>query len=399
MVDTVLKFITDLLNSYGMSARSIVLIAWTAFVGLSLGSITFKGIRLGIAGCIFSGLIWPNLGFTVDIELLNAVKDASLILFIYMIGLWVGPDFFSAFKKEGLKLNLLSLAIVTLGSVMAILLSHITQIPLSTAMGILAGAVTNTPALAATEQLAANNPDVGVAYSVTYPCGVLGPILMILFFKYLARKDLPGIIAKSSPVRSIASLATDRTGARTKNNPDRQAQMIFLGILLGIMVGLCPLKFPGMPVNFKLGIAAGPLLIALFLGRRPNGMWQVSPRNNLILREIGIVLFLSCIGLKSGLSFRMAFANGAGILWVFYGIILTMVPIALVSLLAWKFSKLNFFQISGVVAGSMTGPAALAYLNTVGHVAAGAQSYVAVYPLTMILRVLLAQIIILLGNL
>ncbi|MBP5297078.1 MAG: hypothetical protein J6Y94_07080 [Bacteriovoracaceae bacterium] len=396
MIDTILKFITDLLNSYGMSARSIVLIAWTAFVGLSIGLITFKGIRLGIAGCIFSGLLWPNLGFTVDIELLNFVKDASLILFIYMIGLWVGPDFFSAFKKEGLRLNLLALAIVVLGSILAIILTHLTKIPLTTSMGILAGAVTNTPALAAAEQLAANNPDVGVAYSVTYPCGVLGPILMILFLKYLARKDLPRMIASASPVRSIVA---DRTGLKTKNNPDRQAQMIFLGLLLGVLVGLCPLKFPGMPVSFKLGIAAGPLLIAIFLGRRPDGMWQVSPRNNLILREIGIVLFLSCIGLKSGLSFRLAFANGAGIQWVLYGLILTMVPLIIVSLLAWKFSGFNFFQISGVVAGSMTGPAALSYLNTVGHVAAGEKSYVAVYPLTMILRVLLAQIIILLGNL
>jgi len=394
-METVLHFITDLLNSFGESARSILLIAWTAFVGLSIGSITIKGIRLGIAGCIFSGLIWPNLGLTVDIEFLDFVKDASLILFIYMIGLWVGPNFFQAFKKEGLHLNLLSLAVVILGSLVAVAIAKITALPLSTAMGILAGAVVNTPALAAAEQLAANNPDVGVAYAVTYPCGVLGPIFVILILKHFCQKKLASSSLSTSPVRDLVDL----TGAKTRNNPDRQAQMIFLGLLLGIILGLCPIKFPGMPVAFKLGLAAGPLLIALFLGRRPNGLWQVSPRNNLILREIGIVLFLSCVGLKSGVSFRNAFANGAGALWLFYGLLVTMIPISLVACLAFKFSKLNFFQISGMVAGSMTDPAALAYLNKIGNVAGSAASYVAVYPLTMILRVLVVQIILLLGHL
>lgn len=568
------------------TATEIFVIGLTALLGVLLGRIEIHRIKLGIAGVLFSGLLLGHLGAHVGPGVLHLVRDLGLILFVYAVGVEVGPRFFNAFKSDGLKMNLMASAIVFMGFGIAVAIFYIFQVPLDALTGIMCGAVTNTPGLGAAQQaLAGQQYDttnivagatnalagvtnsaclvggkqglaglstnvMGMGYAVAYPFGVVGIILTMLLLRMMFRVKLdveaneyskqlhsnrnklesvrinvsnPNLFAKTlsyirktiddeliisrierngtcmvasdddklfkgdiihgvSSAESISNLDlkigavevvqknqvsgdlalfhvlvtnrkyTGRTisdiglhrrydanitriirgGMEILPTPDATVELgdsvrivgkrdsmddirkelgnsvkelaipntipIFIGIFLGIVIGSIPISIPGLPAPAKLGLAGGPLLVAILLGfkaRIGQMDFYMTPGANMMLRELGIVLFLSCVGLSAGGGFVKTFSEG-GYKWMLYGAAITFIPIMTVSFVA-RLLKWNYLKICGIVAGSMTDPPALEYANSLAPVQAQSTAYATVYPLTMFLRVLLAQILILIS--
>ncbi len=536
------------------TATAVLLISLTAFCGVLLGKLEVYRIKLGIAGVLFAGLLFAHWGARVDLHILHFVREFGLILFVYAIGIDVGPRFMSAFRSDGLKLNLLAAAIVIGGFVIAWAFHIYGGIPTPVITGIMSGAVTNTPGLGAAQQLlaeyggASDASVAGMGYALAYPFGILGIILtMILvrfFFRiridkevdeynlqinnnqkklqsvtlivsnpnligheiayirkvidnelvisriqrgdeqFIPRDDmllvdgdiLYGVSAvdhldnlglKIGPTkinrkrrisgdlamfhvlvtsRKVAGRTIEQIGIGrryeanitrifragmeilpTKNTTVElgdtvrvvgkrdlledvrkelgnsvkelvhpNALPIFLGIFLGVLLGSIPLSIPGLPIPAKLGMAGGPLLVAILLGYKGRVGpcdFYMSPGANIMLRELGIILFLACVGLSSGAQFVETFNNG-GYLWMLYGAAITFVPILVVAVTA-RLMRINYLKICGVVAGAMTDPPALDFANSFAPVHAQATAYATVYPLTMFLRILFAQILVL----
>jgi putative transport protein len=537
-------------------ASTVIYLSLAALLGLSLGKIEIKKIKLGVAGVLFSGLLIAHLGAPVDEHVLHFVRDFGLILFVYSIGIDMGPRFFSSFRKDGITLNLLAVGIVLGGFIMAYLIYCFTDLSPAAVAGILCGAVTNTPSLGAAQQvlteqggaLASAATETGMAYALAYPFGIIGIIftmlLIRLFFKIKIEKEVneynetlggsetklqsvkitvtnPNLFGKNiafikhimdrelavsrifrngeyilasdeeviqsgdvihgvsaenmmenlqykignvviadksvieGPFAAINVLVTKsniagktieqvgiyrrypanitrilRNGIKilpTLNTTlelgdtvkivgkkeilkDARKELgdslkelakpniisIFLGIFLGIMIGSIPIFIPGLPAPAKLGLAGGPLLIAILLGykgRIKTLSFYMTPGANLFMKEIGIILFLSCVGLLSGGKFVETILHG-GWRWMLYGILITFVPIMLAGITG-RILKFNYLKICGCIAGSMTDPPALEFANGIAPVQAQSTAYATVYPLTMFLRVLLAQIFVL----
>jgi putative transport protein len=536
---------------------TILYLCLAAFSGILIGKIGYKGITLGLAGVLFSGIVIAHLGAPVDEHTLHFVRDFGLILFVYSIGMNMGPRFFSSFKKDGLTLNLLAIGIVVLGFGIAYIIYAVADLSPAVVIGILSGAVTNTPSLGAAQQAlteqgvaAGTVSETGMAYAIAYPFGILGIILTILlirvFFKiktddevknyndtlsdnmtklqsvevevinsnlfgktidYLihvmdkelavsrimrngesivaadeeiiregdiicgvsAQKMLENLAFKigkvhivevpkeiSGPHAMINVLMTNkklagktieqvgiyrrypanitrifRSGMKILPNLHTTLELgdtlrivgkkevmdevrkelgdsvnelakpnlisIFIGIFVGVILGSIPIFIPGLPAPAKLGLAGGPLLISILLGykgRIKNLNFYMTPGVNFFMREMGILLFLSCVGLLSGGGFIKAIADG-GWMWAIYGMAITFIPIMIVGIIA-RIMKLNYLKISGLLAGSMTDPPALEFANGIAPVQAQSTAYAMVYPITMFLRVLLAQIFVLL---
>lgn len=552
-----MDFITDLFIGSGMSSI-LVYLCLTATVGVAVGKIEIKGVRLGISGVLFAGLIFAHLKAAggspqLDGETLHFVKEFGLILFIYAIGVDVGPRFFSSFRSEGLSMNILAMSIVLLGFAIALGLHFFGGLSPAVSTGVLCGAVTNTPGLGAAQQALAGNPEeiatAGMAYAVAYPFGVIGLILaMVLirlifkikteketdnyvnqlsagsvkqlesvtitltnpnlfgkeieYLKELVDKELAisrifregqfiapmdkeilikgdiiyGVSAshlidnlnlKIGPVeignkreitgalamfnvlvtnRKIAGKTIEQIGIyrRYEANITRifRAGMeilptlnttlelgdtvrivgkrallpeirneignsvkelsipntipIFLGIFLGVVLGSLPIAIPGLPAPAKLGLAGGPLIVAILLGykgRIGKLDFYMTPGANSMLRELGITLFLACVGLSSGTNFANTVNNG-GLMWMLYGALITFVPVMIVAIIA-RLMKFNYLKICGIISGAMTDPPALEYANSIAPTQAQSTSYATVYPLTMFMRILTAQILIL----
>lgn len=534
-------------------AHSILMIALVITAGIMLGKVKIKGISLGITWILFAGIACSHFGMRVDGEVLHLFKEFGLILFVYSIGLQVGPGFFSSFKKGGVQLNLLAAGIVLTGVAVTLIIYLLTDVPIATMVGIMSGAVTNTPGLGAAQQAnmdltGIDNPDIATGYAVAYPLGVVGIILTIVLLKAIFRIDmnreeaatstgdntestarqlslhvtnpaLDGrkiseihdliqrnyvisrlrekdgtvkmvnadtqlhlgddilVITSQSAVPAITAFIGEETQLEWKQlntqfisrrilvtksevngktlsqlrlrsfgvsitrvnragidlvaSPGLSLQIgdrltvvgtataiaevekilgnslkrlnhpnlvpIFLGIFLGVIVGSIPFAFPGIPQPVKLGLAGGPLIVAILVSRfgpKYKLVTYTTMSANLMLREVGIALFLACVGLGAGESFVGTVVNG-GYLWIGYGILITIVPILLVGVIGRRFMKLNYFSLSGLIAGSMTDPPALAYANDMAGNDIPAVSYATVYPLTMFLRVLCAQLMIL----
>ena len=538
----------------GGTATAILYISLTAFVGVLIGKIEVKKIKLGIAGVLFSGLLIAHLGAVVEPHTLHFMREFGLILFVYAIGIDVGPRFVSSFRNDGFKLNMLATTVVVLGFIVAYAFYVFGGASPSVITGIMSGAVTNTPGLGAAQQALteAGKPDeatvLGMGYAVAYPFGILGIILtMILvrrFFRIKVSKEVddyneqlnnnrrklesveisitnPNIIGKeigyikkivdkelvvsrierngnfivaaekeilvkddilygvsavnlidnlrmkmgdvkigdkrniSGDLAMFHVLMTNRKFAgktieqigiyrRYEANitrifragieilptvdttvelgdtvrvvgkrdllPDIRQELgnsikelahpnvipIFVGIFLGIILGSIPFFIPGLPAPAKLGMAGGPLLIAILLGHKGRiGKFDfyMTPGANMMIKELGIILFLSCVGLSSGGKFVQTLRSG-GFLWVLYGAAITFIPIFIVAIIA-RLMKMNYLKICGIVSGAMTDPPALEFANSIAPVQAQSTAYATVYPLTMFLRILLAQTLIL----
>lgn len=541
-------------------ALTVSVLALVAVVGLWIGNIKIRGVGFGIGGVLFGGIFVGHfadqLGLTLSAEMLHFIQEFGLILFVYTIGIQVGPGFFASLRVSGLRLNLFALGIVVMGGLVTAILHKIFDIPLPVVLGIFSGAVTNTPALGAGQQILRDlgiAPGVvdqmGMSYAMAYPFGICGILLTMWLVRVLFRINVddeakkhestitnghmliktinirvenpnlnhmaiqdvpilnnvniicsrlkrdemlmvpsPGTVIQLGDLlhlvgqpgdlhsaqlvigqevdTSLSTRGTDmrvervvvtneqvlgkkirdlqvkerydvvisrlnRTGVELVASPDaslqfgdilnlvgrpssidavadmvgnaqqklQQVQMlpVFIGIGLGVLLGSIPLYVPGFPVALKLGLAGGPLIMALILGRIGcigKLYWFMPPSANLALRELGIVLFLSVVGLKSGGDFIHTLTQGEGISWIGYGIIITAVPLLTVGILARIFAKMNYLTLCGMLAGSMTDPPALAFANNL-HATSGAAalSYATVYPLVMFLRIITPQLL------
>ncbi|MDD2243696.1 MAG: putative transporter [Dysgonamonadaceae bacterium] len=555
-----MDWFSELLFGTGI-AHSILILALVISIGLLLGKIKVFGISLGTTWILFVGIFLSHFGLVIDDHVLHFIKEFGLILFIYSIGMQVGPSFFSSFKHGGLTLNLLATGVVLLGVLTTYVIHLVSGVPLPTMVGILSGAVTNTPGLGAAQQTFADmtgttDNTIATGYAIAYPLGVVGIILSIVLFKYIFRIDLnkeqkeieendkskfteakmfslqlknPAIFGKSIQtikgyidvsfvisrilhgdskelevpqndsilhendkllvVSNLSNIDTieafigqkldmsrsdwdkldsmlvsrrisitkaeingksigqlklrsvfgvnitrvNRAGVDLVATSQLQLQMgdrvtvvgsedsianverylgnqmkrlrepnlisIFIGIAIGVLFGSIPFMIPGIPQPVKLGLAGGPLIIAILISRFGSKFKLITYTTmsaNLMLREIGISLFLACVGLGAGADFVETIVAG-GYKWIGYGVLITVIPLLIIGTIGRKVCKLNYFTLMGLISGSMTDPPALAFSNSTAGNDVPAVSYATVYPLTMFLRVISAQIIILLA--
>ena len=545
--------LTDLLKPHSV-ALTVFLVSVAAVLGLGLGSLRFKGLHLGIGGVLFAGLGVGQFvkGDQLNPEVMEFAREFGLILFVYTIGVQVGPGFLASLRRDGLPLNLMAAAVVLLGAGLTVLACKAGGVDMRSAVGIFSGATTNTPSLAAAQQAvrdtkgAAGTGGTVAGYAIAYPFGVIGIILVMVVFRAAFRvsltaeagqlqarsdgerpplatmtlevtnanlhgravrrvpsyddgdvvisrvmregrlavatpktvlrqgdvllavgprealDDLRVVVGRESPVdlRSVPSRITTRRvlvtrgdvlgktldeldlagrlgvtvtrirrnevelspgpgvrlnfgdtvlavgeeaaiakaaailGDSTKSLNHPQIIPIFVGLALGVVLGSIPIRFPGMPAPVKLGLAGGPLIAAIVLSRLGHFgplVWHMPGSANFVLREVGIVLFLACVGIKSGGEFFQTLLHGPGLQWMAWGALITAVPLLVVGLFARVVLRLNYMSLCGLLAGSMTDPPALAFAGTVTGSDAPGVSYAAVYPLVMLLRVVVAQ--------
>lgn len=476
----------------GGIAHSIIILAIVIALGKLLGKSKVFGISLGVTWVLFTGILFSHYGMTLDRNLLHFMKEFGLILFVYSIGLQVGPGFFSSFRSGGLKLNLMAVFICLAGAGTAIAIHCLTKIPATTITGVMSGAVTNTPGLGAAQTAYAGSfgkeaPDIALGYAVAYPLGVIGEILTFILIKSLFyRKGNPSVVHATETVKNDADPNFEkeaqkiiiskhieaaetkfisrrfiiskrrlngievgklnfeevlgasvtmirRAGLEFKATPEFRLQYgdlvtvvgtkesvagvekilgnslkrldepnlipIFIGIALGVMLGSIPISFPGIPQSLKLGLAGGPLIVSILLshfGPKLKVITYTTASANLMLREIGICIFLACVGLEAGDGFIDTIVNKGGIIWVLYGAIITVVPLLLAGITGRYAMKLDYLTLIGVLSGASTNPPALAFAGEQDKNSdAAAVSYATVYPLAMFLRVLIAQLMIL----
>ena len=382
---------------------TILYLALSIFVGLLLGKIKIAKISLGITWVLFVGIALSACGVALNAEMLHVIKEFGLILFVVAVGLQVGPGFFRSFKKGGLAMNLMALVNVALGVLITIIVSNVAHQDLADMAGVYTGAITNTPGLSAAQQAVV---DMGVdggaerlaaGYAVAYPLAVVGMIVSCLLLKAFCRIDL-----KKEPfVETALEPVTEKQATPVSQRHKVNLIPIFVIIALGIIVGSIPIPV-GMKAPIKLGLAGGPLVVAVFgswLGVKKgwftteytdsHGVWM--------LREVGIALFLAGVGLSAGGQFVATVQEHY--MWVVYGIIITMVPPVLVTLFGRLVLKLNYYTLMGFIGGSHTDPPTLAFANTMAPEGCKLPNmgYATVYPLTMFLRIFTAQLLVLLA--
>lgn len=468
----------------GGIAHSIVILAIVIALGKMLAKIKVAGVSFGVTWVLFIGILFSHFGMTLDADLLRFMKDFGLILFVYSIGIQVGPGFFASLRSGGLGLNLLALFTVFCGAGITVVLHYITDEPITTMTGIMSGAVTNTPGLGAAQQAyadahGASAPEIALGYAVAYPLGVIGAILSFVFIKAaLYRKPIERPVKNEAKKLDISDISTElssvapedrktfisrriliskpklngmvighldfehvlgatitrirRAGLELKPSPDFMLQYgdevtvvgskqsvaavekvlgnsrkrlnepnlvpIFIGIALGCILGSIPIRFPGIPQAIKLGLAGGPLIVSLLLsnfGPKFKLVTYATASANLMLREIGISIFLACVGLEAGSGFVETIVNG-GYVWIGYGAAITVIPMLLGGLAGRFIMKLDYNTLIGLLSGANTNPPALAYATEQDKDSENAAiGYATVYPLTMFFRVLLAQMMIL----
>ena len=472
-------------------ALSIIILSTVIALGKILGKCKIFGISLGVTWILFVGILFSHFGYVLDGELLHFTKELGLILFVYSIGMQVGPSFFSNFRAGGVKLNLLACLYIILGVLTTWSLIKITGIGAPTMVGVMSGAVTNTPGLGAAQQAfsdATGGDPSGIAlgYAVAYPLGVVGWILTFIALKPIFSKPLNGFTpAQQSETQTENSVATTaiegkgkliqkkiiiskskingmtlgklnfekylgahvlkirRAGIELNATPDTVLQLgdmltvvgteeaiaglnkilgnslkkldepnlisIFAGIALGCLLGSIPFHIPGIPQPIKLGLAGGPLIVSILIshfGPRLHLVTYTTTSANLMIREIGISLFLACVGLQAGTGFVDTIVNKGGLIWILYGAIITIVPLLICALIGRFAMKVPLTTLMGVLAGGSTNPPALAFSNDTEKTMlkednqetkadAAAVGYATVYPLSMFLRVIAAQLMIL----
>ena len=542
----------------GGVAHSVMILSLVIALGLCLGKLRVKGVSLGLAWILFIGLIFGHFSLNLDEHLLHFLKEFGLILFVYSIGLEVGPGFFASFKNGGKSLNLLSMIVVALSIITTLVIFLCSGTSITSMAGILSGAVTNTPGLGAAQQAFSDlrhidAPSIAAGYAIAYPMGVLGVILSFIILRfalridkqkeedeakrgkghleamtlntfavkvsnqmvfkdtvkqirYLLKRDFmvskiirnngerqdevvngqtvieegdilqivahptveepiiallgekvdvkdeefsselinrrilitkPGINGKSISQLQIRSnlganiTRVNRNGVDLIATPDLKLQLgdrvtvggkelaiahtekvlgnqmkrlnypnlipIFLGIMLGCIVANIPFFIPGINENLRVGLTGGPLVVAIligYFGPKYNLVTYNTISANLMLREIGICIFLACVGLGTGEQFIQTVASESGLTWILYGIAITMIPIILGGIIGKLVFHINYYTLLGVLAGTNTNPSALAYVREQTSADAPTVGYANVYPFAMFLRIVTIQIII-----
>ena len=555
-----MNWFNDLITGTSI-AHSVLVLSGVTALGVLLSRIKICGVSLGVTWILFVGIIAGHFGLTVEHNVLHFIKEFGLILFVYSVGLQVGPGFFSSFKKGGLTLNAVAVMIVLMSVLLAYTIHLVTGTSLVTMVGVLCGAVTNTPGLGAAQQTyleatGAAEPSIAMGYAVAYPLGVVGIVMSIVVIKGLFRMNMDKELEKATgssadttkmatkysvgiknaaifgktieelhsfidkdfvvsrlcrengkveipasttkllegdkllvisveankesivaffgelldmtsdewmemyshmatrkivvtkhkvngktlgelKVRSVFGVnvtRVNRAGVDLVAAPDLELQIgdrvlavgddqkldsfakmlgnsakqlrepnllaIFLGIAVGVVFGSIPFMLPGMPQPVKMGLAGGPLIIAILISRfgyKFNIVTYTTLSANMMLREVGISLFLAAVGIASGEGFVDTVVNKGGFAWIGYGVIITLVPMLAGAAIGRFVFKFNYFQLMGLISGSGTNPSGLAYSNSVSPINQQAVSYATVYPLVMFLRVLTPQILILMA--
>lgn len=537
------------------AVQTIVVLALVIATGLALGKIHFRGISLGIAFVFFMGIVAGNFNLSIDAQMMSFAETFGLSLFVYTLGLHVGPNFFGQMRHEGIELNLWSFAVILLGTVMALLLTLVTPVRIPEMIGILCGATTNTPALGAAQQALQNagvsSSGAALGCAVTYPLGVVGVILAMIFIKkffvrpadleprqngdddktYVAQFVVVNPALDGKTVRDISDMThrhfimsriwrasevivpradtvlqtgdnvlvvttrdevaameilfgervqkdwnkdqidwnsidstvesriivVTRTGLNGRklgrlhmreaygvnvsrvvrgdikllatddlrlqygdsvtvvgktsdidhaetflgnavnalNEPNLGS--IFLGLLFGLALGMIPFNLPGMSAPVKLGIAGGPIIMGILIGAmgpKAHVISYTTRSASLMLRKIGLSLYLACLGLQAGSEFLSTIVRPEGVLWVALGFALTVVPLVIIGVIAVRTRHFDFGSLCGILCGSMANPMALSYANDTLKGDSASVSYTSVYPLGMFIRVVIAQIII-----
>ena len=382
----------------GGVAHILIIISIVIALGRILGKTKICGISFGATWVLFVGILFGHYGLTIDHELIHFLKEFGLVLFVYSIGLQVGPGFFSSFRSGRLALNGLAASVVAAGVIMTLGIHFLFDVPATTATGIMSGAVTNTPGLGAAQQAYFDTTgmtatDMAQGYAVAYPLGVIGCILSFVLIRMM--------LYRISGVHSnIASHNKVETKGSFQNNPDQPNLIpIFIGIALGCILGSIPITFPGIPQPVKLGLAGGPLIVSILIshfGPRFHVITYTTPSANLMIREIGISLFLACVGLEAGDGFVDTLIHGDGMKWILYGALITVIPVLTGGFIGRYVLKLDYSTLTGVLSGACTNPPALAYASEQdGGSDKTGVAYATVYPLSMFLRVLAAQLMVL----
>lgn len=534
--------------------QAVIVVTMISAIGLALGKISIYGVSLGVTFVFFAGIAAGHFGLSIDPQMLNYAESFGLIIFVYALGLQVGPGFFGSFRKGGMTLNLLALAVILTGTAMTLIFHILTGVSLPDMVGILSGAVTNTPALGAAQQtlkqmnIDAGDPALGCA--VTYPLGVVGVILAVIVLRkmfprraaetivaedkgkhtFIAEFEVcnPGIFGKN--LKEVARLASHRfvvsrlwrngkvtiptsdsvlnegdhllvitteaeeealrilfgeeekidwnskdidwnaidsqlisqrivvtrpeingkklgslrlrnsyginitriyrAGVQLLATPELILQMgdkltivgeaaaisevekvlgnriislkepnliaVFIGIVLGLALGAIPISFPGVSFPVKLGLAGGPIIVGILMGAfgpRVHMVTYTTRSANLMLRGLGLSMYLACLGLDAGVHFFETVFRPEGLLWIALGFAITFFPVIFVAIAALKLMKIDFGSLAGMLCGSMANPMALNYVNATVEGDNPAVSYATVYPLSMFIRVILAQLI------
>ena len=559
-----MDWIKSLLFDTESIAHLLLLYSFVIAVGVMLGKVKFRGISFGVAFILFTGIVVAHFGFTGNVKTISFIQDFGLILFVYSLGLQVGPSFFSSFLKGGIKMNRLAVLMIVLNIVVAIgtyflLFDRSNPDSFPMLVGVLSGAVTNTPGLGAAEEALRQMGNTGVeianGYACAYPLAVLGVIMVPMIVKAICRikddkeneelENMKKEDTSTKPMRQYLAMTNERLDGKTilelrrlinreficsrlmhqgqvitphretvvnlgdqlcvvSSEDDAEAistllgslvdvewdkakgseplvsrrivvtkeklngktlgelhlgsiydvtitrvvrsgtelfasaslilqvgdrltvvgkessvsavaqrvgnelkrldapniATIFIGIMVGVLFGSIPFSIPGIPTPMKLGLAGGPLIVAILISRFGYKLGLVTYTKasaNMMLREVGIALFLASVGIKSGATFFETVTSGDGLIYMLGGLLITVIPVFIVALLARKRYKMNYYSIIGLVAGASTNPPALAFANSqTGH-DAPAVAYSTVYPLTMFLRILTAQLMVLVG--
>jgi putative transport protein len=539
-------------------AQAVIIYSLVMAAGIAIGKIKILGISFGVTWVLFIGLLVSAPGITINKETENFVKEFGLVIFVYAIGLQVGPGFFASLKKSAIGNNSLAASVVALGVIITILFFYTTHTAMPVMAGVMSGAVTNTPGLAAAQAAVKDlhvsgtgTSTITLAYAVAYPFAVMGIILSLVLLKKILRINIEdqrelhrklGFLQSNrplsihirlenkqligQPIRKIFELLnepviisrmwhkekvitptpdlilsendvmqfvaprqlmekvkllvgsvsdmnlrneptsnlvsrqivvtrkeithkrlgdipqiqhetltltrikragiemvahgniflqlgdtitivgteesvghfTDAVGNSLKRLEAPDLGPIFIGIVLGVILGSIPFYIPGIPIPVKIGMAGGPLIVALLLSRFGNYIYMnnyTTNSANLMIRELGIALFLASVGLGSGNNLAMAFSNGQGYRWILMGITITMLPLLIIGLVASRFFRKTYFEICGLLAGACTDPPALSFALKMAGNDIPSSTYATVYPLTMILRILAAQLLIL----
>ena len=543
----------------GGVAHSVLILALVVALGVMLGKLKVAGVSLGVTGILFVGIGFSYFGMNVDEHLMHFLKEFGLILFVYSIGLQVGPGFFSSFRKGGVTLNKLAVLVVALGVATTVALYYITGLSMTTMVGVMSGAVTNTPGLGAAQQAfsdmhaGADAPDIATGYAVAYPLGVVGVILAVVFLRKLFVRpcDMPGPDAEhrknvfiasyrlTNPAvfgKSVHEIATQshhhfvisrlwrdgrvsiptsdktlqendlilvittpgeadalrlifgeqetkdwntenidwnsvdsqlisqrilvtrpeingkklsqlrlrntyginisrvyRSGVQLLATPDLRLQLgdrltvvgeaeairnvekilgnavkslnepnlaaVFIGLILGLTLGSIPVAIPGISIPVKLGLAGGPIIVGILIGTfgpRLHMITYTTQSANLMLRALGLSMYLACLGLDAGTHFFETVMRPEGALWLLLGFPLTFVPVVLLGIFALRILRIDFGSVAGMLCGSMANPMALNYVNDTIEGDNPSVSYATVYPVCMFLRVIIIQVMLML---